>query len=206
MNPRRSFHHVRDFQSRSLDRSDTSPRSANLSARLRGVRRPDVSRRRPARGRGRCGPRRCRRAARAGDHIDGRRGGVRKERVVSGKPRGTEELHVGLSACGHGRAEPSRDRVGPLLVEVGEWCRPGRPGSRVAVSAGGAASSCPRVGARRELSRRRALRGGAGFPRARRHPRHAAGRSGRAPQESYARGGRTTSLAWKTSRRARTPT
>jgi hypothetical protein len=27
LNPRRSFHHVRDFQSRSFDRSDTSPES-----------------------------------------------------------------------------------------------------------------------------------------------------------------------------------
>ena len=30
MNPRRTFRHVRDFQSRSLDRSDTSPRSSGL--------------------------------------------------------------------------------------------------------------------------------------------------------------------------------
>ena len=31
LNPRRSFHHVRDFQSRSLDHSDTSPRGTTLA-------------------------------------------------------------------------------------------------------------------------------------------------------------------------------
>src|SRR5438552_4500214 len=36
LNPRRTFQHVRDFQSRSLDRSDTSPRWASLSGLATG--------------------------------------------------------------------------------------------------------------------------------------------------------------------------
>ncbi len=36
LNPRRTFRHVRDFQSRSLDRSDTSPSRASFPALRRG--------------------------------------------------------------------------------------------------------------------------------------------------------------------------
>ena len=36
MNPRRTFQHVRDFQSRSLDRSDTSPEAASVSGLATG--------------------------------------------------------------------------------------------------------------------------------------------------------------------------
>ena len=36
MNPRRTFQHVRDFQSRSLDRSDTSPEAASVSGLAAG--------------------------------------------------------------------------------------------------------------------------------------------------------------------------
>jgi hypothetical protein len=44
LNPRRTFQHVRDFQSRSLDHSDTSPRSGSqISGRVkRGTFRADI--------------------------------------------------------------------------------------------------------------------------------------------------------------------
>src|SRR4029450_7838493 len=41
LNPRRTFQHVRDFQSRSLGRSDTSPRGDSLARR--GARQPWVT-------------------------------------------------------------------------------------------------------------------------------------------------------------------
>ena len=40
LNPRRTLQHVRDFQSRSLDRSDTSPRRPSVSPSLGGSRSP----------------------------------------------------------------------------------------------------------------------------------------------------------------------
>lgn len=44
MNPRRTFQHVRDFQSRSLDRSDTPPSGAILAAATFGDRGSQVCR------------------------------------------------------------------------------------------------------------------------------------------------------------------
>ena len=48
LNPRRSFHHVRDFQSRSLGHSDTSPGASRVAGRPLGLAVVDVSPASPA--------------------------------------------------------------------------------------------------------------------------------------------------------------